>query len=886
MPGLPGGAYPGQVLFPSQTLSTTEGRVTQALVEVLSLPAAAARVTQVVVELLAANSAPVTPLLASATVTISTTAALTVPATALAASAGVRVSTTATLTLLVPLRVTQAAAEVFGAISPLTTRVTQTALDAFGTSTPLARVTQVVLEVFGPAPEIRFTRDPAIGLTWVEFTDAAGTTHVWSDVALPDPISYYFGFKDNRVTRWGTVRRSLSDDAGQYVGSELAWTVSDADRAVRALLADPATRAFANRPCVVRMIPDPGRRALERPRDVYFGVVRDYQPSSPLTVDFTARDYFDALFNPTGDQLFPRRVVTTADFPLATGSFTVGANPFTDPPTPGTAIAIGAIHLPVPIIYGRITDQFLVDGEDQGDGQCPAVLVGVETLGDGREYYQWLVAGHACQGIDELYVNNDPQGLATDPAIGGSGGLWKVPGYAGWTDEFPAPYRDINGHRYTLVYGRRGPETTISASAIGDPAVFTVADTSLFVDGADTIVADHQGATPSLDGVYPITILDATHVSVPVALTAAGTGGTLRQVFGPDIAAGAAEPRGQSVPFALDVRGIETTGDGTGTLIVDGPLQYLHALLNWIIGDYQTGPWTSDPPIFPDASRLPMVDVSSFVRANAIAHARVDGGYRGDFVLGATAIGPGRNRQGGTRITARELLQRFNASFDVSVGFNRHSQFMVAMLDDSPAGLAAQALAPLFVDMTDVVKDSLTITDDVARLYNRIPWRDTEDYFGRMSGADAQPFTQDLNDTNWRSLNSGVSYTDDAASIGDYSTNPAILTPMVAPTRLLYLVRSKARDVDSDVYLQGTATREDVIARYLARHRDPPRTARFTIGLLGFNLDLGDVVRLTHFAGVGAQGWVERRLRILAHDADLRQQLVTLTAEDLGTGAE
>src|SRR5262249_46111806 len=156
--------------------------------------------------------------------------------------------------------------------------------------------------------------------------------------------------------KWNAIRRSLSADNGDYVGSEVGWTVSDTDRAVRALLADPATRAIANRPVVVRMITDRGRRALERPRDVYLGLVRDYQPSSPLTFAFTARDYFDAVFNPSGDELLPRRVITLDDFPQANGSFLVGADADVTHPVAGTEVAFGALNAPVPIIYGAITD--------------------------------------------------------------------------------------------------------------------------------------------------------------------------------------------------------------------------------------------------------------------------------------------------------------------------------------------------------------------------------------------------------------------------------------------------------------------------------------------------------------------------------------------------
>jgi hypothetical protein len=173
------------------------------------------------------------------------------------------------------------------------------------------------------------------------------------------------------------------------------------------------------------------------------------------------------------------------------------------------------------------------------------------------------------------------------------------------------------------------------------------------------------------------------------------------------------------------------------------------------------------------------------------------------------------------------------------------------------------------------------ITDQVERLWNRVPVRHTQDYFNRMSGPDAKPLVDGQDNINWRNLMSGIAYVEDAASIAAYSLDPTHPTPMIAPTQFLYMVRGKNRDIDTDAMLQGTATANDVVARFLNRHKDPPRQVELQIGQLGWNFELGDLFTLTHFAGVGATGWTNHILRVIAQDSDPGTHLVTITAEEV-----
>jgi hypothetical protein len=88
---------------------------------------------------------------------------------------------------------------------------------------------------------------------------------------------------------------------------------------------------------------------------------------------------------------------------------------------------------------------------DTGRGVVAPIYVGQL---DG--YHCWVVACHACAGpqpIPSWYVDGVRQAAAT----AGAGAAWLIPGYAGWTAAFgTALYRDINSHRYTLIFGRVG----------------------------------------------------------------------------------------------------------------------------------------------------------------------------------------------------------------------------------------------------------------------------------------------------------------------------------------------------------------------------------------------------------------------------------------------
>lgn len=175
-------------------------------------------------------------------------------------------------------------------------------------------------------------------LTWVEFTDSADVTNVWSMQALVDPSTYFGGFKEPRVIEMGTLVRALSDINGTYQGADFQLVLSDNDRLVRGKLKASSTKFFLNRSLVVRMIDDVSRREGLTPRTIMRGLVADYRPLPDLKFSLGAQDVITRRFSSqiASQSQVPKRTITLDDFPEA-------------PPE--------TVGKPVPIIYGVVSDE-------------------------------------------------------------------------------------------------------------------------------------------------------------------------------------------------------------------------------------------------------------------------------------------------------------------------------------------------------------------------------------------------------------------------------------------------------------------------------------------------------------------------------------------------
>jgi hypothetical protein len=448
--------------------------------------------------------------------------------------------------------------------------------------------------------------------------------------------------------------------------------------------------------------------------------------------------------------------------------------------------------LPVPIIYGAISDLSITGGIDSGDGQCPSIYVGMYVLSDARTYHKWVLCGHAVKSIDGLYTDNGDSGVGTNPAsqIGdlsvqaGIGGDWVVPGYALWTSLLGADtFEDINGNRYTTFYGLVGNKLA-------------------------------------------------------------------------DVAAGFYKPDGakNTPPLALNVQGIEDQGDGSGALITNLHAQYLHLLQNWILGNYTSGAWLTSPA-FQDDPLLAQIDELSFASASDTAAIRVPGGYRGDFIIGWSTF-DGNSQSQPKFWTVRDLVAAMNMSADVDSGFNRKMQFMVSMEHETISDITEGTIVD---DIQDIFDQTFSIEDRLAEQFNDYRWFHTEDYFKRSI-------------IGWRFQDQ----TKDDDSIAGYQEDK------LAPDLMFYMIRGFNRASDYAPYEQGTLTAQDVIFRRLRRTKNPPRYATFTMGFAGNNFELGDIILVTHFDGIGPSGWSARPVRITALNNNPNDLSVQIVGYDMG----
>jgi hypothetical protein len=746
-----------------------------------------------------------------------------------------------------------------------------------------------------PPPPTEYEPDPdvdvsgeTIGLTWVEHRTKDDVLHVSSKVPLPDPFDYYGGWKEPDIIEWGTIRRALSDWRRRYEGTSFRWRHSDAPNGTdhparfwRTLLAADETKIMLNDSVVIRMCGDAARRALELARTIVRGVIRKYKPVSPLAFEFQAEDWLtqyltkeipnrrailDFANTPEGNQQLPipiiygdesDRTFETRSVPSvlpfgsdippchvfchdAIGGTMSGrvwamvcavidgeegphsnmAGTYVSAPSTRSLVVFwdevaGAdsynIYIfngsPWPNLRGNLNGSTVIrvkthdtathdgtwhsiqvadykvtftgwdDGDDAlaehtevidiGHGVVKPVYTGQVTLG-GVAYHQFVLAAHACKAILDLYIDGVPQRIYADATQAGSGGIWLVPGYAGWTAIKGAnSYEDINGRRYCIIYGKVG------------------------YYGPD------RGAGISTDDPGTEEVTDTTGLTV-------------------------------------NVWGIEDVGDGSGTLITKGILQYEHFLNNWAFGEYASGAWL-EAPLFPtdpppeDEDVLHMVDHDSFVAADAASDLRIAGGY-----VNACAM-----------TTIKKLEDRiaeWNTSCDVDSGCSRKTQYAVWMEQASAEILAA---ARLYTQERDIFERTFDIEDADSEFFNDRPYmyqhRPADDSWAQIVAPGANIHAQSIADAE---------------------------ETRTADSMKLYMVRSG-----------GVAI--DIGSRALARSAYPPRYVKWKTGLGGLNDELGSIVRCRHTDGIGSGGWVNHPLRIHVHEFDPEANTVMLRLRDM-----
>lgn len=146
---------------------------------------------------------------------------------------------------------------------------------------------------------------------------------------------------------------------------------------------------------------------------------------------------------------------------------------------------------------------------------------------------QWSAAVetffNALDGATEVAYEYSPEGTAIGKTrIYGSCnlGAWSGPQQsASGTITFSVSIK-LNSRKVETIV--TPPSTVaITSSSVASPTVITSAAHSL-TTGEVITIAGHTGSTPSLNGTFPVTVIDTTHFTIPVTVTVGGTGGTIQ----------------------------------------------------------------------------------------------------------------------------------------------------------------------------------------------------------------------------------------------------------------------------------------------------------------------------------------------------------------------
>lgn len=291
----------------------------------------------------------------------------------------------------------------------------------------------------------------------------------------------------------------------------------------------------------------------------------------------------------------------------------------------------------------------------------------------------------------------------------------------------------------------------------------------------------------------------------------------------------------------VDVDGIESAADGTGTLIRSIVDQRLHFMTNFIAPDtpWQSGPYlTAADTVFPHVADLPVVDDVSHAEVKAALAARLEGAgdYEGAVIIGAA----------GEFVTAADALAWFQVSGDFDQAFNRKGQDTISCEPISPVEPAAE-----ITDVLSIREGSLSLVDQVtSAFFNILPYVHSRDYTGREH-------------SGW--------YGNAEARAEDSITNYD--QERESPKFELHACRANTP--------AGAATIADVMARKLARYQDPRRTGVLTMGFEGLSYEPGISVLITSVDGIGPDGWIGREVRLTRHEVDPTAGTVKLDFYDL-----
>ena len=470
--------------------------------------------------------------------------------------------------------------------------------------------------------------------------------------------------------------------------------------------------------------------------------------------------------------------------------------------------------------------------------------------------YKYLVAGHGCKQVREVYVHKatltqggNPAGAIDRPrslhvAVSGTPGTtpyrYVVSASNGVGETMPSTeVKAVNGNA-TLSVGNYNSLTWEIVTGAVTYTVYRAGEATDFARLASTTANNFvDDGSQSLDTATrpPETNTSGNNFKSGSETSAAQP---ILQTLGTDYFVETVTIDGevfQIIRFnpaqdgnavTANVWGIETVGDatgknnGTGTLITNIVDQFKHFLLNWVFNSYQSGAWFTDT-----GYKAGLLDLDSFDTASTVAAARIVGGY----------IGAGAQTE---EIDVRQAIQDWLASTDLDWYF-WNGKFKVKMFDPS---VTDRTTLSQYTPREAIFRDSFEPDMDVTRHWNKIPWQAGPQYDGYFL--------------------SGSLKDDD--SIDKYER------VIEAPIRTLPWTRHS-----------GTAT--DVVTHVLRLSKNPPILATFAVPLKALNDEIATLIAVTHPDGIEAvsTGWIRRACKILRSDIDFDRCISILQVLDVDT---
>jgi hypothetical protein len=261
----------------------------------------------------------------------------------------------------------------------------------------------------------------------------------------------------------------------------------------------------------------------------------------------------------------------------------------------------------------------------------------------------------------------------------------------------------------------------------------------------------------------------------------------------------------QKVPLSCNVNGIPENGDGTGAL-VDDASRLLVRLLDIILTGQTSGAWG---PISAYADGIAKIRTSDFEAIKVIHDQRLSTRYRGAVIIDSQRA-------------ARDWLGDILQSFDIRLLINHHGQIGAAILDDK----SSLANLTTYTDLHHIIEKTFRITSELsAELENSLTY-------------DAGPEPASGRLTVGKSTARGEQSIQDWGEGEEYLAQP------------LTFVGLHRADVAGNVAAHRIAWTQNGITR-----------GEFQIDLAGGALRGGQIIRVTHQAGIGQTGWRRRVLQ-------------------------